>query len=107
MYAFSSPSFWVRFFREFRCPQCGGREGYASRPRNLFEKFPLRWMFLGTARCGDCYRRAYVPVSVPLLPRPQPLNFDPEKMLASTLSAERKVPGEETRPRESDNQRIA
>lgn len=106
MYAFSSPAFWVRFFREFRCSQCQSREGYVSRPRNLFEEYALRLMYLRTARCGDCYRRSYRPLSVPLLPRPEPMRFDAEEMLASTLSAERKPPvqqGDET----ADQQRIA
>ena len=79
MYAFSSPAFWVRFFREFRCPQCRSREGYVSRPRNLFEEYALRLIYLRTARCGDCYRRSYRPLSVPLLPRPEPMRFDAEK----------------------------
>jgi len=107
MYAFSSPAFWVRFFSQFRCQQCGSGEGYASRPRNFFEKYALRLMYLRTARCGDCYRRSYRPMSVPLLPRREPLRFDAEEMPASTLSAERKAPREETHPENAGDQRIA
>ena len=107
MYVLSSPAFWVRFFSEFRCHHCGSVEGYVSRPRNVFEKYGLRVLFLRTARCGDCYHRSYRPQRVPLRPRPEPLNFDAETMLASTLSAERKLPTQETQEETAKHQRIA
>lgn len=105
MYAFSSPAFWVRFFSEYRCHHCGSGEGYVSRPRTLFEKHGLRWMFLRTARCGDCYRRSYRPLSVSLLPRPEPVRFDARAMLLP--SAERKVAQAETSAPAEKHQRIA
>jgi hypothetical protein len=107
MSVLSSPAFWVRFFGEFRCHQCGSREGYVLRPRNLFEKYGLPWLFFRTARCGDCYRRSYRPLRVPLAPRPKPLNFDGEHMLAATLLAERKVPQRETSAKDTKRERIA
>jgi len=107
MSALASPAFWVRFFSEFRCHHCGSTEGHVSRPRNLFEKYGLRLFFLRTARCGDCYGRSYRPIRVRLLPRPKPLDFDGERMLEATLSAEHKVPHRETSAEETTRQRIA
>jgi hypothetical protein len=107
MYAFCQPAFWYRFFTEFLCHNCGSREGYVSRPRNLFERYGLRLFFLRAARCGDCYVRSYRPVRVHLMPRPEELNFDPEAMLAATLAAERKVSQKETKDGADTQQRIA
>lgn len=107
MFAFSSPSFWYRFFHEFVCHNCGSREGYVSRPRNVFERYGLRLFFLRPARCGDCYQRSWRPMRVPLMPRPDELNFDPEAMLAATLAAERKVSQKETSEGSDTQQRIA
>lgn len=107
MYVFSSPSWWVRFFREFRCHHCGSSEGYVSRPRNYFERHGL-WMFsMRMARCGECYRRSYRPSRVPLLPRPETMNLDPEQPLASTLSAERKVAEKQAQESGGSPRRIA
>jgi hypothetical protein len=44
---------------------------------------------------------------VPLLPRPKPLDYDGERMLAAVMSAERKVPQGETSAEETKRQRIA
>jgi hypothetical protein len=107
MYAFSKPAFWYRFFKEFVCYNCGSHEGYVSRPRNLFERYGLRLLWLRSARCGDCYLRSYLPARVPLMPRPEELNFDPESMLAATLAAERKVSQKETKDGADTQQRIA
>jgi len=107
MYALSKPAFWYRFFTAFICHNCGSGEGYVSRPRNLFERYGLRLFFLRPARCGDCYLRSYRPERVPLMPRPEELNFDPEAMLAATLAAERKVSQKETKDGTDTQQRIA
>jgi hypothetical protein len=107
MYALSNSAFWYRFFTEFLCHNCGSREGYVSRPRNYFERYGLRLFFLRPARCGDCYLRSYRPARVPLMPRPEELNFDPEAMLAATLAAERKVSQKETNKETDTQQRIA
>jgi len=107
MYGFSSPAFWYRFFSEFRCYKCGSFEGFASRPRNLFENYGLRLLGMRPARCGECYQRFYRPSRVPLLPRPGELNFGPEQMPASTLAAERKATHKETKDGGAGQQRIA
>ena len=107
MYALSSPTFWVRFFSEFRCHHCGSPDGYLSRPRNLFEKYGLRVLYMRTARCGDCYERSYRPLRVPLLPRPKSLDFDSPTMLTPAPTIARKVPRSETLSEEPKRQHIA
>lgn len=107
MYALSSPAFWVRFFSEFRCHHCGSPDGYVSRPRNLFEKYGLRLLYMRTARCGDCYGRSYRPLRVPLLPRPKSLDFDAPTRLMPAPTVARKVPRSETLSEEAKRQHIA
>ena len=107
MYALSSPTFWARFFSEFRCHQCGSPEGYVSRPRSLFEKYALRLFYLKTARCGDCYSRSYRPAGVRLMARPKPVKFDAGTMLTPVPLADRKVPRSETLSEGANRQRIA
>jgi len=107
MYGFSSPAFWYRFFSEFRCYKCGHLGGFVSRPRNLFESYGLRLLGMRPARCGDCYQRCYRPLRVPLRPRREELNFDPEQMPASILAAEPKATHKETMDGGAGQQRIA
>ena len=77
MYDVSSPAFWSRFFTQFLCHHCGCEDGFVSRPRNLFEANVLPFLAMRPARCGDCYRRSYRPVRVPLLPRREGERADP------------------------------
>lgn len=107
MFAFARPRFWALFFTEFRCHNCGSHEGYVSRPRNLLEKYALGPLLLRPVRCGDCYRRSWRPVRVPLLPRMDAMRFDAEEMAASARAADRKETQKETRQRPEDRQRIA
>lgn len=107
MSALSSPVFWLRFFGEFRCHRCGSNKGHVSHPRNLFEKYGLRLLFLRTARCGDCYSRSYRPINVRLLPRPKLMEFDSDSMLAATLAVERRVLQAKTSADETKPQHIA
>jgi hypothetical protein len=107
MFAFVRPRFWALFFTEFRCHNCGSREGYVSRPRNFLEKYGLRPFFLRPVRCGDCYRRSWRPVAVPLLPRLDAMRFDGEEMVASARAADRKETHKETAPQPEDRRRIA
>jgi len=107
MYALSTPTFWARFFSEFRCHQCGSPEGYVSRPRNLFERYGLRLVYLRAARCGDCYSRSYRPASVALMPRPKPLKFNAGRMFKPDSTVDRKVPRSETLTEDTKRQHIA
>jgi len=107
MFAFARPGFWALFFTEFKCHDCGSREGYESRPRNFLETYVLPLVALQPARCGDCYRRSWRPVRVSLMPRMESMQFDAEAMVASALAAERKETQKETQDLPPDHRRIA
>jgi len=55
--------------RLFQCRDCGGFNGYRSRPRSLTEKFLLPMVLLRPVRCGDCFRRSYQLLFVPVRER--------------------------------------
>ena len=42
------------FARLFECQNCGGFNGFSSRPRSFAEKYILPMLFLRPVRCGDC-----------------------------------------------------
>jgi len=107
MCALSGPRFSAPFLQEYRCRNCGSSEGYASRARNWLEKFVLPSLGLQPARCGDCYQRSWRRASVRLLPRKEPMNFDPEAMVASARAADSGEARKETRLERKDHQRIA
>ena len=107
MFAFLRPGSWALFFTEFKCRYCGSREGYVSRPRNFFERYLLEPVALRPARCGDCYRRSWRPVRVPLLPRLEAMRFDSEEMLAAAQAADRKETKKETKDGAGESERIA
>jgi len=50
--------------KEFHCRDCGGGEGYRSRPRTAVEKYVLPLMWLRPVRCCGCFRRYWVPTFV-------------------------------------------
>jgi hypothetical protein len=57
--------FYIHYFKEFHCRDCGSDVAYVSRPRTLTEKYFLPVMRMKTVRCGDCFRRYVRPVSLP------------------------------------------
>ena len=50
--------------KSFQCNDCGSLVGYRSRPRTFLEKYILPLFLLRPVRCGDCFRRCYVSISV-------------------------------------------
>ena len=60
--------------RLFECKSCGGFIGFRSRPKNFRERFLLPLLFLRPVRCGNCYKRSYRSVAVPVRPRREPKN---------------------------------
>ncbi len=58
--------------RLFQCRNCGGFEGYRSHPKTLAERFVLPLLLLRPVRCGDCLRRGYRSVFVPVREPRQP-----------------------------------
>ncbi len=107
MCALSGSRFWAPLAKGFRCRECGGTEGYVSRPRNWVERLILPAVALVPARCGDCYARSWRRASVPLLPRKEPMRFDPEAMVASARAADAGEAGKETPVQSDDHQHIA
>lgn len=61
--------YYVHFFKEFRCKDCGSDVAYLSRPRTLTEKYILPAIGLKVVRCGDCFRRSVRASSLPSRPR--------------------------------------
>jgi hypothetical protein len=55
--------------RQFQCRDCGGLVGYRSRRRGFVEKCLLPLLLLRPVRCGDCFRRSYRPLFVPVRER--------------------------------------
>jgi hypothetical protein len=55
--------------KPFKCVDCGSSEGYRSRPRTFTEKYLLPLLLLRPVRCGDCFRRCYRPIFVPVRER--------------------------------------
>ena len=64
--ASSGPS----WFQTFRCRDCGSEVGFRSRPRNLSERYILPVFLLRPVRCGECFRRDYRLVFIPVRQRP-------------------------------------
>ncbi|MGA1985868.1 MAG: hypothetical protein ABSG72_06325 [Candidatus Sulfotelmatobacter sp.] len=55
--------------RPYRCSDCGSAAGFRSRRRTLTERFILPLLFLRPVRCGECFRRDYRLVFVPVSDR--------------------------------------
>jgi hypothetical protein len=107
MCALSGSRFSAPLLKQFRCHNCGGSEGYVSRPRSWIEKYLLPVIGLQPARCGDCYERSWRRGSTHLQPRKQPMNFDPQAMVASARAADGGETRKETDSNPEDHQRIA
>jgi hypothetical protein len=45
--------------KQFHCSDCGGLDGFRSRPRTFAEKYILPMLLLRPVRCADCFRRKY------------------------------------------------
>ncbi len=60
------------FPRLYECKDCGGFNGYRSRPKNLTERFLLPLLLLRPTRCGDCFKRSYQSTLVKVRPRREP-----------------------------------
>ena len=54
---------------EYRCKDCGGKNGFRSRPHNLMERYILPLFLMQAARCAECFRRDYRLISTPLRER--------------------------------------
>jgi hypothetical protein len=107
MYQPSSQEFWAHFFTGFLCSRCGSDLGYASRPRNFFERFVIPVFFLKTVRCGECYRRTYRPLNLKVRPRRDSPVVDHQRAVTPLLEPTRKEPRKQMPDVPHDRQRIA
>ena len=64
--------YYIHYFREFRCQDCGSDVAYLSRPRTVSERYILRVLGLKMVRCADCFRRFARPLSLPAREREDP-----------------------------------
>jgi len=53
-------------FATFRCGDCGCEVGFRSRRRTFTERFILPLFLLKPVRCGECFRRDYRFILVPV-----------------------------------------
>ena len=107
MYSRTSPMFWSKFYREFRCTRCGSDAGYQSRPRNLLEKYLAPLFYLRPVRCGDCYGRSLRPMSVPLFKKREAVVIDHELAITAMDTPIRKEPDKQTSEPPPKRARIA
>ncbi len=61
---------WFQRYFEFRCNDCGHNTAYPSRRRDFSERFLLPIFLLQPVRCGECFRRDYRLLFVPVKDRP-------------------------------------
>lgn len=60
---------WFQKFLEFHCDDCGSRTGFRSRRRTFSERYFLPFFLLQPVRCGECFRRDYRLLFVPVKQR--------------------------------------
>jgi hypothetical protein len=53
-------------YLQFHCDDCGSNAGYHSRPRTFSERYLLPLLLLQPVRCGECFRRDYRLIFVPI-----------------------------------------
>jgi len=58
--------------KQFHCSDCGGLDGFRSRPRTFAEKYILPMLLLRPVRCADCFRRKYQTIFVDARERTEP-----------------------------------
>jgi hypothetical protein len=57
------------WFQPFRCHDCGSEVGFRSRRRTFSERYILPVFLLQPVRCGECFRRDYRLIFVPVRAR--------------------------------------
>jgi hypothetical protein len=70
------------FARAYRCQDCGGDVGFRSRRRTFTERYILPLFLMQPVRCGECFRRDYRFIFIPVrersteIPRISPLKAE-------------------------------
>jgi len=65
----SSHQLWFHKHLKFRCDDCGSNLGFRSRRRTFSERYLLPIFLVQPVRCGDCFRRDYRFVFMPVQER--------------------------------------
>ena len=60
---------WFQKLLEFYCEDCGSDVGFRSRRRTFSERYLLPIFMLQPVRCGECFRRDYRLVFMPVRER--------------------------------------
>ena len=55
-----------RFAQPYRCRDCGSEIGFRSRRRTFTERYVLPLLLMQPVRCGECFRRDYRLIFVPV-----------------------------------------
>jgi len=84
----SSSQLWFDRHLEFRCEDCGSNLGFRSRRRTFSERYLLPICLVQPVRCGECFRRDYRFVFMPVKER---LPETVKKMSISATGSNRNV----------------
>jgi hypothetical protein len=60
---------WFQRYLEFRCDDCGNDTAFRSRRRTFAERYLLPVFLLQPVRCGECFRRDYRLLFMPVQDR--------------------------------------
>jgi hypothetical protein len=81
--------YYIHYFREFRCQDCGSDVAYVSRPRTITERYILPVFRLKMVRCADCFRRVARPAVLPAREREDPRQAPHSQTPVSPVSGTR------------------
>ncbi|HXM65701.1 MAG TPA: hypothetical protein VN911_03140 [Candidatus Acidoferrum sp.] len=84
----SSDQPWYQKYLEFHCDDCGSDLGFRSRRRTFSERYLIPILLLQPVRCGECFRRDYRFVFMPVKER---LPETVKKMSISATGPKRNV----------------
>ena len=57
------------FAQPYRCRDCGSEVGFRSRRRTFTERYILPLFLMRPVRCGECFRRDYRSIFMPVRER--------------------------------------
>jgi hypothetical protein len=82
---------WLEQQFVFHCDDCGSNVGFRSRPRTFSERYLLPLFLLQPVRCGQCFRRDYRLVFMPLRDRSSVITEMKRPVSAADSSGSRNV----------------
>jgi predicted RNA-binding Zn-ribbon protein involved in translation (DUF1610 family) len=82
----SSALVWLQRYVLFHCDDCGSETGYRSRARTFPERYLLPLCLLQPVRCGECFRRDYRPIFMPLRDRLSVVSAKPAAAVTRSIN---------------------